>query len=1012
MVQPDGKVLMGGYFTQLSPFGVSPVAANFIARLNHDGSADSGFQAQANGIVRAMALEPNGQILVGGNFTSMGNGTTSAVRNSIARLNADGSLDANFNPNANGVVYAVAVQGDGKVLIGGAFTSVGGTTRNHIARLNSDGTLDTTFDPNADKTVLSLAVQPNGQILVGGGFATLTPNGASSAIARSCMARLNSDGSVDTSFDPEPNGSVMAILVLPNGQIVMGGQFVTVQPNGASTTNQVDFVARLNSDGSLDNTYIINPLSYVSALALQPDGKLLIGGIFTSVFPITALSASAVSYVARVNPNGTLDSSFVPQPNQAINSIAVQTDGNVILGGFFTALNPLDSSTSVTRNYIARVSTYGVPDATFAPDTSGTVYASAPLSNGQFLVGGTFLSVGGLSQSFFARLNADGTLDTTFAPTFNGPVQAITVQSDGKYLVGGSFSEVDGLVRNYMVRLNTDGTIDGAFNPNPNANITTIAVQSDGRILISGGFSALDSQRLGRRSYAVNYFARINADGSLDTTFNPSPSGGVYAIAFQSDGRMMVAGGFTTIAGRHPQLRRAPAPDTAPSTQRRSTPSPTPPSTPSQIQSDNKVLIGGSFTGVIPQTGKTGTATTTTTSYGYTITAARPPGTNATVPIYINHLARLNTDGTLDTTFLPDPSSDVLALALQSSGDILVGGTFTSFAQNGAVDRHHPQPRRPRPHGRLPRHELRPERERPGQRDDPPLQRQHPADGRLHDHPAGRLLHPHLRQPRGDRHVRRRAGAHVLGGRHHRGQRPGERPGRAAQRPVRGRRPVRRPRRRTGGQRRAVQPGRHAGHDLQRGRRRPRERDHGRAPRRGNADPFQLGRLARAEWHGPPLLLRLDKRRGRVLGPAGRRQDHRRRTLLGLQRRHQLPEPHSPQCRWLRGHHIHPDPERHRKRDRHPARRQDRDRRRLLHHRWHERAVPRAPEHRRHAGHDLRPAAEPPDPQPRPPAERPDPGRRRLHDADADRRDLDGGLQLPGQDQHGRLDRQDVQPRP
>jgi len=679
MVQPDGKVLMGGYFTQLSPFGVSPVAANFIARLNHDGSADSGFQAQANGIVRAMALEPNGQILVGGNFTSMGNGTTSAVRNSIARLNADGSLDANFNPNANGVVYAVAVQGDGKVLVGGAFTSIGGTTRNHIARLNSDGSLDTTFDPNSDKTVLSLAVQANGQILVGGGFATFTPNGASSAIARSCMARLNTDGSVDTSFDPEPNGSVMAILVLPNGQIVMGGQFVTVQPNGASTTNQVDFVARLNSDGSLDNTYIINPLSYVSALALQPDGKLLIGGIFTSVFPITALSASAVSYVARVNPNGTLDSSFVPQPNQAINSIAVQTDGNVILGGFFTALNPLDSSTSVTRNYIARVSTYGVPDATFAPDTSGTVYASAPLSNGQFLVGGTFLSVGGLSQSFFARLNADGTLDTTFAPTFNGPVQAITVQSDGKYLVGGSFSEVDGLVRNYMVRLNTDGTIDGAFNPNPNANITTIAIQSDGRILISGGFSALTPNG-SASSYAVNYFARINTDGSLDTTFNPSPSGGVYAIAFQSDGRMVVGGGFTTIAGatRSYVARLLPTGAIDPSA---FDPEANNPVYAIAIQSDNKVLIGGSFTGVIPQTGKTGTATTITVG-GYTITVPAA-GTNATVPIYINHLARLNTDGTLDTTFFPDPSSDVLSLALQSNGDMLVGGTFTSFAQNG-----------------------------------------------------------------------------------------------------------------------------------------------------------------------------------------------------------------------------------------------------------------------------------------------------------------------------------------
>ncbi|HZZ20517.1 MAG TPA: putative Ig domain-containing protein [Opitutaceae bacterium] len=683
LTQPDGKILMGGYFTNLSPYGSPTVAANFVARLNHDGTPDSGFTASANGIVRAMALETNGQILLGGTFTAMaGTGSTSATtRNYIARLNADGTLDANFNPNANGVVYAVATQSDGKVLIGGAFTAVGGTTRNHIARLNADGSLDTTFDPSADKTVLALAVQANGQIIVGGGFASFSPNGSSSTIARSCAARLNVDGSVDTSFDPEPNASVLAILILPNGQIVLGGQFVTVQPNGSSTSYQADFVARLNTDGSLDTNYIINPLSYVSALALQPDGKLIVGGIFTSIFPITALSSSAISYVARINPDGTLDSTFVPQPNQAVNSIAVQTDGNVILGGFFTGLSPLDSSTSVTRNYVARVSTYGVPDATFAPDSAGTVFASAPLSNGQFLIGGTFLSVGGLSQSFFARLNADGSLDSSFKPTFNGPVQAIQIQSDGKYLVGGSFSEVDGFVRNYMVRLNTDGTLDGAFNPDPNANITTIAIQSDNKILISGGFSAVTPNG-STGSYAVNFFCRLNADGSLDTTFNPSPSGAIYAMAFQSDGKIVVVGGFTSISGvgRSYAARILPSGAIDPNP---FDPEPNAPVYAVQVQTDGKILIGGTFTGVIPQTGKTGTSTTATIG-GYQITVPAA-GTSATVPIYINHLARLNTDGTLDLTFFPDPSSDVLALSLQSDGNLLVGGTFTSFAVNGAT---------------------------------------------------------------------------------------------------------------------------------------------------------------------------------------------------------------------------------------------------------------------------------------------------------------------------------------
>ncbi len=96
--------------------------------------------------VYSVAVQADGKILLGGDFTTVG-GTP---RNHIARLNADGTLDTGFNPNANGDVYSVAVQADGKILLGGNFTTVGGTARNHIARLNADGTLDTGFNPNAN----------------------------------------------------------------------------------------------------------------------------------------------------------------------------------------------------------------------------------------------------------------------------------------------------------------------------------------------------------------------------------------------------------------------------------------------------------------------------------------------------------------------------------------------------------------------------------------------------------------------------------------------------------------------------------------------------------------------------------------------------------------------------------------------------------------------------------------------------------------------------------------------
>src|SRR5665213_574459 len=174
-LQPDGKILMGGYFTQLHPLG-GPVSGNaYIARLNHDGSVDTGFTAGTDNVVRTVVLQPNGQILVGGTFSKVKptGSANSVTRNFAARLNADGTLDTTFNPNANGVVYA-------------------------------------------------MAYQPNGQVIIGGSFTTLQPNGAASATGRSCAARINSDGSLDAGFDPEPNGSVSNILILPNAQIVLG----------------------------------------------------------------------------------------------------------------------------------------------------------------------------------------------------------------------------------------------------------------------------------------------------------------------------------------------------------------------------------------------------------------------------------------------------------------------------------------------------------------------------------------------------------------------------------------------------------------------------------------------------------------------------------------------------------------------------------------------------------------------------------------------------------------------
>jgi uncharacterized delta-60 repeat protein len=692
-IQPDGKILMGGYFTQLHPFGQAITGSSYIGRLNHDGTVDTSFSPQANNVVRTVVLQPNGQVLVGGQFTTMqGTGSgTPVARNFAARLNADGTLDTVFNPGANGVVYAMIYQSNGQIVIGGSFTTVqpngssAPITRNHVARFNTDGSLDMSFDPNTDKTVLSLGLQANGQIVIGGGFATLQPDGASSPTNRSCAARVNSDGSLDTSWDPEPNGSVSNILVLVTQEVVLGGEFITVQPNGSTGAVQCDFVARLNPDGSLEQNFIVNPLQNVTALAVQADGKLLIGGTFSQVFPVNNLSATAAPYLARINTDGSVDTSFLPTPNQAVNAIAVQQDGEVVFGGYFTTVQPLDTASPTLRNHIARVNIYGVPDTTVDPDSSGTVFASAVLSNGQIMVGGTFLSIGGVTQNFLARLNADGSLDKTYTGSVNGPVQAIVLQSNGQLLIGGAFSSVDGIARSNIARLNADGTVDGVFNPNTNSNVDAIALGSNGQIYIGGGFSIL-APNGSTTGYSISSLARLNSDGSVDLTFNPAPNGGVFAITIDSSGRILIGGGFTAIgAATHNYAARllpSGALDTAPFD-----PEANLPVYAIAVQSDGKILIGGSFTALVPQTGKSAPASTSTaTNNPYGAQTILPPaGDSATTPIYVNHLARINTDGTLDTSFYPDPDSDVLSIAIQSNGAIVVSGLLTSFAPNYAT---------------------------------------------------------------------------------------------------------------------------------------------------------------------------------------------------------------------------------------------------------------------------------------------------------------------------------------
>src|SRR5438105_15444870 len=131
-------------------------------------SALDGFDPNANGTIWVVVVQPDGKILIGGGFTTLSpNGGPPVTRNHIARLNPDGTLDNAFDPNANDFVNAIAVQADGKILAGGAFNGtdrIGGQARNRIARLDSVSGLADSFDPNADNEVSLITVERDGQV--------------------------------------------------------------------------------------------------------------------------------------------------------------------------------------------------------------------------------------------------------------------------------------------------------------------------------------------------------------------------------------------------------------------------------------------------------------------------------------------------------------------------------------------------------------------------------------------------------------------------------------------------------------------------------------------------------------------------------------------------------------------------------------------------------------------------------------------------------------------------------
>ncbi|MEI6620599.1 MAG: fibronectin type III domain-containing protein [Actinomycetes bacterium] len=336
-----------------------------------------------NGDINSIARQADGKLLVGGSFTQF-NGM---ARSRLIRLNSDGTLDTSFTQTGSGIigdVYAVAVQGDGKIVVGGNFSFYSLTPRANVLRLNADGTLDTSFGSAIGLfgQVNALCLLPDNKVLVGGSFAQF------GAVARHRIAALNADGSLDISFNPgfglpEPgfDAPVQAIMRTSSGDVWVGGQFTSFRGTA------VRHLARLNSTG----TAALPPTSgypgLIYSIVPSPEGGVLVGG-------------SGV--LARYTSAGVLDPTFVAGPAASLPSyvfgIAVQTDGKIVAVG-----------RSGLVGWAGRFTTTGALDPSFVsgPRFSANANTVALLPSGAAVVGGSFATVDGAAAVRIARLTAD-----------------------------------------------------------------------------------------------------------------------------------------------------------------------------------------------------------------------------------------------------------------------------------------------------------------------------------------------------------------------------------------------------------------------------------------------------------------------------------------------------------------------------------------------------------------------------------------------------------------------------
>ncbi|MEZ5429029.1 MAG: FG-GAP-like repeat-containing protein [Pyrinomonadaceae bacterium] len=348
-VLPNGKIMIGGEFDR-----INQVPRSKLARLNPDGTLDTSFEINTDGagnyfsqinMIYKITVQSDGKMLVSGNFTYYLDGFP---KKGLVRLNPDGSIDETFDPipiyngfiNSAGSPNKTVVTEDGRILVGNTSNVLTGPVPIPLGLL-ADGSRDYSFNsPSYGQfntfMALDIAIQPDGKILFSGGWTINTSDGG---IARGYIVRLNADGSIDPTFqNPEFPKSIYTFHLLENGKILI----VSYHFSTGST------VSRLNSDGSVDNSFVSGNGAdgRINVILPLPDGRILVSGNFTTY------NGQARRSLAILDANGNLDPASIAV-NREVLDVALDDQGRILLGGEFTSINA--GSQTINRLAIARL---------------------------------------------------------------------------------------------------------------------------------------------------------------------------------------------------------------------------------------------------------------------------------------------------------------------------------------------------------------------------------------------------------------------------------------------------------------------------------------------------------------------------------------------------------------------------------------------------------------------------------------------------------------------------------